>query len=53
VLLNPETDTQVWVFTDRHNARPPRGIAYWPGDRDSAARLQFGTGDEFMPGPAR
>ena len=57
VLLNPETDKQIWVFTHKHNAHPPRGIAYWLGDRDNAARLLFGSGTSsslrWMPRPAK
>ena len=48
VALDPATGKQVWVFRHKHNARPPRGVAYWPGDRDNAARLLFGTGDGFL-----
>jgi quinoprotein glucose dehydrogenase len=48
VALDPDTGKQVWVFSHKHNARPPRGVAYWPGDRDNAARLLFGTGDGFL-----
>ena len=48
VALDPETGKQIWVFTHKHNARPPRGIAYWPGDKDDAARILFGTGDGFL-----
>ena len=48
VALDPDTGKQVWMFSHGHNTRPPRGVAYWPGDRDNAARLLFGTGDGFL-----
>ncbi len=32
VALQPETGKVIWVFTHKHAGRPPRGIAYWPGD---------------------
>lgn len=48
VALDPDTGKQIWVFSHKHTARPPRGIASWPGDQDNAARLLFGTGDGFL-----
>lgn len=48
VALDPESGKQVWVFNHQHSGRPPRGIAYWPGDRDDAARILFGTWDGFL-----
>src|ERR1700681_3784181 len=32
VALQPETGKLIWVFTHKHSGRPPRGVAYWPGD---------------------
>ena len=46
--LDPETGTPVWVFTHKHAARPPRGVAYWPGDANNPPRILFGTGDGFL-----
>jgi glucose dehydrogenase len=48
VALDPDTGKQIWVFTHNHNGRPPRGIAYWPGDRQDPARIFFGTADGFL-----
>jgi glucose dehydrogenase len=48
VALDPETGKQIWVFTHNHNGRPPRGIAYWPGDKDDPPRILFGTFDGFL-----
>ena len=48
VALDPETGKQIWVFQHKHTARPPRGIAYWPGDKSNSPEILFGTGDGFM-----
>ena len=48
VALDPDTGKQIWIFTHKHNGRPPRGIAYWPGERGQPARLLFGTADGFL-----
>jgi glucose dehydrogenase len=48
VALDPQTGKQLWVFTHKHAGRPPRGIAYWPGDKDNPARILFGTFDGFL-----
>jgi quinoprotein glucose dehydrogenase len=48
VALNPETGKQIWVYKHNHAGRPPRGIAYWPGDKDNSPRIIFGTFDGFL-----
>ena len=48
VALDPETGKPIWVFTHKHEGRPPRGMVYWPGDKDRPARLLFGTADGFL-----
>jgi glucose dehydrogenase len=48
VALEPETGKQVWVFTHKHSGRPPRGIAYWPGDKTNPPEIVFGTWDGFL-----
>jgi quinoprotein glucose dehydrogenase len=45
VALEPETGTEVWTFDPHASARELRGVAYWPGDRDTRARIFFGTSD--------
>src|ERR1019366_10176345 len=42
------TGKQIWVYTHKHEGRPPRGIAYWPGDKTAPAQLIFGTWDGFL-----
>ena len=48
VALQPETGKQIWVSTHKHSGRPPRGIAYWPGDKTNAPEILFGTWDGFL-----
>lgn len=48
VALQPETGKVIWVFTHKHTGRPPRGIAYWPGDKSNLAEILFGTWDGFL-----
>lgn len=48
VALDPETGKSIWVYQHNHQGRPPRGIAYWPGDKDNSARIFFGTFDGFL-----
>jgi quinoprotein glucose dehydrogenase len=48
VALDPETGKPIWIFTHQHVGRPPRGVAYWPGDRENPARILFGTYDGFL-----
>ena len=48
VALDPETGKPIWIFAHQHVGRPPRGVAYWPGDRDNPARILFGTYDGFL-----
>lgn len=44
VALEPTTGKEIWSVTLPNNARPaPRGMAYWPGDKEHAPRLLFGT----------
>jgi len=48
VALDPETGKQIWTFTHKHTGRPPRGVAYWGGDKDNPPRILFGTFDGFL-----
>src|SRR5690349_25102610 len=46
VALEPETGKQIWTYDPKvRRPREHRGVAYWPGDRDSPARILFGTSD--------
>jgi glucose dehydrogenase len=48
VALQPETGKQIWASTHKHSGRPPRGIAYWPGDKTNPPEIIFGTWDGFL-----
>jgi quinoprotein glucose dehydrogenase len=43
--LEPETGKELWKFDPKSRLRELRGVAYWPGDRQSGARIVFGTSD--------
>ena len=45
--LEPETGKQIWKH-DAHAAVSRRGVAYWPGDARTPARLYSGAGDGRM-----
>src|SRR3984957_5693609 len=46
VALDATTGKEIWNYKMPGNTRPaPRGIAYWPGDKDYAPELLFGTND--------
>ena len=48
VALDPETGQQIWMFNHKHLGRPPRGVGYWPGDKDNPPEILFGTFDGFL-----
>jgi glucose dehydrogenase len=48
VALDPETGQQIWAFNHKHLGRPPRGVGYWPGDKDNPPEILFGTFDGFL-----
>ncbi|HWU56119.1 MAG TPA: PQQ-binding-like beta-propeller repeat protein, partial [Rhizomicrobium sp.] len=46
VALDPVTGKELWNYKLPGNTRPaPRGMGYWPGDKDHAPELLFGTND--------
>ena len=47
VALEPETARVVWRYT-APAAVSRRGLAYWPGDRDTPPRLFSGAGDRLV-----
>jgi len=48
VAVDPETGKNIWSFEHKRNARPAKGIAYWPGGNGSPPTLFFGTDDGYM-----
>ncbi len=47
VALEPETAKVLWRYT-APAAVSKRGVAYWPGDRDTPPRLFSGAGDRLL-----
>src|SRR4051794_18721152 len=45
VALEPETGKELWKHDPKSNSRESRGVSYWPGDKVTAPRILFGTGD--------
>jgi quinoprotein glucose dehydrogenase len=46
VALDPVSGKELWSYKLPGNIRPaPRGMGYWPGDKDYAPELLFGTND--------
>jgi quinoprotein glucose dehydrogenase len=46
VALEPETGREIWSYDPKvRRPREHRGVAYWPGDTKTPARILFGTGD--------
>jgi len=42
--LNSDTGQEIWVYDLPDGDKPAtRGVEYWPGDRDAAAEILFGT----------
>src|ERR1700674_3154598 len=39
VALNPETGAEIWSYAVAGGQASPRGVAYWPGDRQNPARI--------------
>jgi len=47
IALEPETAKVIWRYT-APAAVSRRGVAYWPGDRDTPPRLFTGSGDRLL-----
>jgi quinoprotein glucose dehydrogenase len=45
VAVEPETGKELWKFDPKSRARELRGVSYWPGDKQNAPRILFGTAD--------
>lgn len=45
VAVEPETGKEIWKFDPKSRLRELRGVSYWPGDRQTGARIVFGTSD--------
>src|SRR6266446_616074 len=45
VALDPETGKEIWKYDPKSNGREHRGVAFWPGDKQTPSRILLGTGD--------
>jgi glucose dehydrogenase len=45
VALDPETGTELWTFKLDKGQPAGRAVSYWPGDKQTAASIVFGTRD--------
>jgi glucose dehydrogenase len=48
VALNPENGTEIWSYDVAGGQASPRGVAYWPGDRQNPARVMFTAGRDLI-----
>jgi len=48
VALNPENGTEIWSYDVAGGQASPRGVAYWPGDRQNPARVMFTAGRNLI-----
>ena len=44
VALNPESGKEIWSYDVAGGQASPRGVAYWPGDRQNPPRILFTAG---------
>ncbi len=43
VALDPETGKEIWKYQVKGGGPSTRGVAYWPGDKQTPPRIVFGT----------
>jgi quinoprotein glucose dehydrogenase len=46
--LNPETGKEIWNYDVAGGQASPRGVAYWPGDRQNPPRILFTAGRNLI-----
>jgi len=46
--LEPETGKELWSYDVPEGRASPRGVAYWPGDRQNPARILFTAGRNLI-----
>jgi quinoprotein glucose dehydrogenase len=46
--LRPETGTEIWSYDVGPAAASPRGVSYWPGDRQNPPRILFTAGRNLV-----
>jgi glucose dehydrogenase len=45
IALDPVTGNELWSYKLDHGRPAGRGVAYWPGDKQTPASILFGTSD--------
>jgi glucose dehydrogenase len=48
VALEPETGKEIWTYQLKQGMPSKRGVAYWPGDKDSPPRILFTAGRKLI-----
>ena len=48
VALNPESGKEIWNYDVAGGQASPRGVAYWPGDRQNPPRIMFTNGRNLV-----
>jgi glucose dehydrogenase len=48
VALNPESGTEIWSYDVPGGQASPRGVAYWPGDKQNPPRILFTNGRNLV-----
>jgi len=48
VALNPESGKEIWIYEVAGGQASPRGVAYWPGDKQNPARIMFTNGRSLV-----
>lgn len=48
VALDPEAGKEIWRYEVAGASASPRGVAYWPGDKQNPARILFTAGRSLI-----
>jgi quinoprotein glucose dehydrogenase len=48
VALEPETGKQIWRYESKNRALSKRGVAYWPGDKNTPPRIVVTASSKLM-----
>ena len=48
VALDPENGKEIWSYEVEGGGASPRGVAYWPGDKQNSSRILFTAGHSMI-----